>query len=283
MRANMNRFRSARFASAVCLGVFAASTSTAFAQAIQWNPADPTTTDEPDLAALDVAGDEFDLPVDERTAARIESLLYELRSPIEQERRAAHDSLVSIGATAFTRLRDEYNTATDLDVKTHIEQITYISYIIHHALRGVGFLGIQRNRFPFPTHNDDPRIPEGHAGLKLGLVLPNTGAERAGLEVDDVITHLNDEPLGGDVTQPFNWFSEQIRGLGPGAQIKLSVLRGTEQFDVVATLGPVPRDRFQTVNGIGPDVIEAQRNFQVWWDRYFDGWTPENKRAAQAP
>lgn len=280
----MNRSRVRRFAAVICAALFATSAPTAFAQVIQWNPADPTSAEEPDLESLEVAADEFDLPVDERTAARIESLLHDLRSPIERERRAAHESLVSIGATAFSRLRDEYNTSTDLDVKTHIEQITYISYIIHHALRGVGFLGIQRQaRFPFPTHDDDPRIPEGHAGLKLGLVLPNTGAERAGLEVDDIITHLNDEPLGGDVTQPFNWFSEQIRGLGPGAQIKLSVLRGMEQFDVVATLGPVPRDRFQTVNGIGPDVIEAQRNFQVWWDRYFEGWSPQDQSAAQAP
>ena len=121
----------------------------------------------------------------------------------------------------------------------------------------------------FPDNSDDARIPPGNIGIRLALVQPDTGADRAGLQKGDIIVALDGVPLPGSNRGAFTAFSKEIRGRGPGAQINLTVLRGSVTVDILATLGPVPKDRFEQANGVRALVQEADRRFDLWWARYF--------------
>lgn len=222
----------------------------------------------PEAEEKPVTDDEFRLPVDERMGAEIDRLILLLDSPDYKEREEATQTLLTIGATSFNKLRSTYHESDELEVQLRIEKIVHQSYRVHHVLGKTGFLGISTNR-RYPGHDVDPRIPPGRYGVELATVQPNTGAERAGLKPKDIIIGMNGKMLGGERAQIFNNFSSQIRNLGPGQQIQITVLRGDETLEITATLGPVPNDRFLSVNGVRAMVQKVDRRFTVWWSRFF--------------
>ncbi len=230
---------------------------------------DQTVQDE--VNALEeklITDDEFRLPVDEGTAAEITRLIPLLNSPQYKERENASKVLLTIGTTAFTRLRIAYHESDELESMLRIEKIVHQSYRSHHVLSKKGFLGIQMAR-KMPTHSDDPRIPEGHYGIKLNVITPNTGAERAGLLKDDVIIGCNGNPLEGHQQQAFNNFSKIIRGTGPGGQIHLTILREEETLEITATLGPVPQEMYRNVTGVRDLIPIIDKRFAIWWNQFF--------------
>lgn len=226
------------------------------------NPSAPEVEDKP------ITDDEFRLPVDERTGAEIDRLILLLDSPDYKEREEATETLLTIGATSFEKLRSTYHESDELEVQLRIEKIVHQSYRVHHVLGKTGFLGISTNR-RYPGHDVDPRIPDGRFGVELATVQPNTGAERAGLKPKDIIIGMNGEMLAGEKAQIFNNFSSFIRKLGPGQQIDLTILREKETLEITATLGPVPNDRFQSVNGVRALVQKVDKRFTVWWSQFF--------------
>ena len=215
-----------------------------------------------------VTDKELRLPVDERTAAEIDRFIPLLGSPDFVERETATNKLITIGATAFAKLQQAYHQTDDLEVLLRIDRIVHIGYLIHHVFGKTGFLGIRRSS-RYPGHNEDPRIPQGHFGIQLAMVLPDTGAERAGLRKGDIIIALDGGPLHGSHIQAFAKFSEEIRNRGPGGQLTLTVLRGPSTMEIQATLGPVPRETFNQVAGVAELVQNTNRRFQIWWVEYF--------------
>lgn len=210
------------------------------------------------------------LPVDDRTAVEIDRMIAKLGSADYASREAATDTLLSIGATAFAKLRDAYRASDDLEVRLRIEGVVKMSYLTHHVFSKTGFLGMQRGTFP--SHDDDPRIPKGSHGVMIAKVLPNTGAERAGLEKGDIIIELDGAPLEGSGPDLFLNFSAIIRKTGPGEQLNLTILRPSEGvFEVTATLGPVPQSSFDTVQGMREIMPAVNERFAIWWERYFKG------------
>lgn len=231
-------------------------------------PVPAQTQPAPETEEKPVTDDEFRLPVDQRTGAEIDRLILLLDSPDYKEREEATETLLTIGATSFRKLRSTYLESDELEVQLRIEKIVHQSYRVHHVLSKTGFLGISTNR-RYPGHDVDPRIPAGRYGVELHTVQPNTGAERAGLKPKDIIIEMNGEVLAGERSQVFINFSSQIRKLGPGQQIQITILRGDETLEITATLGPVPNDRFLSVNGVRAMVQKVDRRFTVWWSRYF--------------
>lgn len=220
------------------------------------------------LEAKPITDDEFRLPVDEGTATEIDRLIPLLNSPKYEERENASEVLLTIGATAFAKLRVAYHESDELESQLRIERIVHQSYRSHHVLSKKGFLGIQMNR-KMPTHSDDPRIPEGRYGIKLNIITPNTGAERAGLSKNDIIIGCNGKPLVGQQQQAFNNFSAIIRSTGPGGQIHVTILRGNEKLEVTATLGPVPQEIYKNVTGVRDLIPITDKRFVVWWSQFF--------------
>jgi len=219
-------------------------------------------------AALDVADEEFRLPLAASQAAEVERLIGQLGSPDYPQREQASDRLVEIGAPAFDPLRTAYRETDDLEVRLRIEQIVGESYLSYHVYRRNGFLGVSQDRFGV-THEEDARIAEGHVGIRVRQALPDTAAERAGLRENDVIIALDGQPLKAGPF-PSESFGEELRTKGPGVQVELTVLRGAQQLDVEATLGQRPRMYYSPQQGESYEMlVVARRNFSVWWARHF--------------
>ncbi len=214
---------------------------------------------------------ELHLPVDDRTAVEIDRFIGDLGSPDYATREAATEALLSIGATAFAKLRDAYRGTDDFERRVRIEGIVKTGYLTHHVFSKTGFLGMQQDRqLPVPSHDTDPRIPENTLGIRIGRIVENTGAERAGLKKGDIIIELDGEPLEGVGLELFGSFSAKIRKTGPGGQLNLTILRPDDGvFEVTATLGPVNRSSFNNVTGMREIIPVVDKRFFIWWERYF--------------
>lgn len=70
----------------------------------------------------------------------------------------------------------------------------------------------------------------------IGLIEEDSPAERAGLRVGDLITHLNGQPVTSD-QEAMN----RIASMSPGSTVKIRVRRGREDFELSATLEERPQ------------------------------------------
>jgi len=213
---------------------------------------------------------EFHLPLDAAATARVDALILQLRSPAYPEREGATAELIEIGAPAFARLREAFQSTDDLEVKLRIEQIVTRAYLNRHVFNRFGFLGIRRSaRQPSVTHEEDERIPEGCIGIVVEFVIEDTGAARAGVESGDVIVRLHGAPIKGNDDTAWGAFAETIRESGAGAVVPLTVLRKDEVLELEATLGGAPREGVNQVMGLREIYPAARQNLEAWWDKYF--------------
>jgi len=215
------------------------------------------------------SGEDFQRPDDERLASEIATLISQLGSPHFTERETATSRLIKIGLPAFAQLRTAYHGTEQLEIRLRVEKIVYEAYINHRVYDRNGFLGIQQGRVPI-THDDDARIPEGHVGIQVGRVIEGTAAEKAELQAMDVIIALDEEPISAVDVQVAQAFGELIRVHGPGARVVLTVLRGSDQFDVEVTLGARPKTYYDRGQGLVFEMFErSRRQFRVFWDQRF--------------
>jgi len=107
-----------------------------------------------------------------------------------------------------------------------------------------GFLGIG-----FASSGSEARIAQ---------VIPKTGAARAGLRANDVITRINDRAIKDRAAM--------LRVLGrtkPNQKIKLRIKRGEKDLDVSATLGQYPAGgRISRQQFLGGDLSERRTGFE---------------------
>ena len=77
-------------------------------------------------------------------------------------------------------------------------------------------------------------------GIVVGYVYRNSAAEAAGLEVGDVITTVNGEPVGVSREEELGAFGDQIVRAGPGATMAMGYYRGGTPMSAEAILKPAP-------------------------------------------
>jgi len=221
------------------------------------------------------SGEEFRLPLAEPVAAEAALLISQLGSPDYPQRERASERLQEIGASAFALLRTAYHETDDLEVRLRIERVVREAYLDHHVYRHNGFLGVSQDRIGV-TSDEDPRIPAGQMGIRVRQVLENTGAERAGLQSEDVIVALNGRPLEAGA-HPSERFGDTICHLGPHARVVLTLLRGQRRLEVEATLGRRPLEHYGFGQGEAYEsLVQASLAFEDWWLRQF-------RRPAVAP
>ncbi|MBK8488377.1 MAG: trypsin-like peptidase domain-containing protein [Chitinophagales bacterium] len=68
-------------------------------------------------------------------------------------------------------------------------------------------------------------------GVFVSGVLPNSGADKAGIQAGDIITHINTAPITS-----FPALQEQISKYGPGDKVNVDLLRNKERENVIVTL-----------------------------------------------
>lgn len=93
---------------------------------------------------------------------------------------------------------------------------------------------------------------EAEKGVVVTEVVPNSGAAKAGLKQEDVITHVN----GKAMARP-DELREAIRGLEAGKDVMLKVQRGKETMELKAHLGEAPQGRAE----LPPQLREFERLF----------------------
>ena len=104
-------------------------------------------------------------------------------------------------------------------------------------------------------------IEEGDKGPRIDKVMSGSGAEKAGLQVNDVIQSVN-----GKVMKTRLELINTVKNFRPGDEIRLSVVRGEETLSITATLGDRSlfdpgghRQNFQ--NGLGGPLSQRRAGF----------------------
>lgn len=105
---------------------------------------------------------------------------------------------------------------------TDLKQVTVgVVSVMPRDLRGRGFLGVAFNT--------------GRTGVRVGRVLGNSGALRAGVKVGDQVLQID-----GSVIGTTNKAIEAIRKHRHGSTMKLTVKRGEKEMSLNVTLGRRP-------------------------------------------
>jgi len=81
---------------------------------------------------------------------------------------------------------------------------------------------------------------KGTQGFRVARVLPGTEAEKAGLKLGDVITHVDGEALKASQEQDGEILKRKIEDMDVGADAKLSVLRDGAKSDIKVSLQEAP-------------------------------------------
>jgi len=210
------------------------------------------------------------------SAAELGPIIDKLGAPSYAEREAATERLIETGPPAFLALRTAYRATEELEVKLRIERIVREAYLNYYVFDKNGFLGISQSRTPI-EHEQDDRIQEGHVGVKVMRIIPDTAAERAELKQDDIVIALDGVPIPHSGAQVVADFGESVRVRGPGTKLTLTLLRGTEQIELDVALGRRPRRYYDSNQGQVYEMLEnAQERFRAFWDEHFrETSTPE--------
>jgi serine protease Do len=124
----------------------------------------------------------------------------------------------------------------------------------------VGVVGVALRSIPKPSGILGIGMEQVEQGPRIERIYSDSGAEQAGLLVNDVVTHVNGKP-----TPTMHSLAMSVRNHAPGETVELTVLRGDEQLKVKATLSarledePPSRRDFQ--NSLGGDLSERREDF----------------------
>ena len=106
----------------------------------------------------------------------------------------------------------------------------------------VGIVSVSRRKIPAQAGVLGVALADSvdNKGAKVQQVLPESGAEKAGVKVDDVITAINGKPIRNRAE-----LIDTVRNLRPGDSVKITVNRAGKTMDINATLGA-------TFSGVSP-------------------------------
>ncbi len=103
-------------------------------------------------------------------------------------------------------------------------------------------------------------LEDSTRGPRVHRVLENSAAAQAGLRINDVVTHLDGEPMSDR-----DALIDAIRLRRPGGRVKLSVLRGDETLEIDAELGEwtqlVHGDRANFQDNLGGQLSNRRSGF----------------------
>ena len=217
-----------------------------------------------------ITDDEFRLRLDEESAKRVDGWIAQLGSPDYQRREQATRALTDFGAQAMSKLREAYHASDDLETRLRIEQIVRTAYVNYHVLDHHGFLGISMSART-PDLRGVPGLPQGTVGVSVANVIADTGAQRAGVQKNDVIIAVDGRALKGAGLEVRNSLSATIRSHRPGTTIELTAVRNARILKIEAILrrpseATAREGRVMVVSDL---YRQAAERFGTWWALYF--------------
>ncbi|HEX8916717.1 MAG TPA: PDZ domain-containing protein, partial [Humisphaera sp.] len=127
------------------------------------------------------------------------------------------------------------------------------------APAAIGVLSVQRRRIPGRNGLLGVMLADAPNGAKVMQVVPESPAEKAGIQVDDVIVKVN-----GKEIESREALVNTIRALSPGQEVSLSVDRGGKDKEVraklVGAIGP-GGGRAEMMNTMGGPLSVRSANF----------------------
>ena len=96
----------------------------------------------------------------------------------------------------------------------------------------VGVISVPRRAIPPDSGVLGIKIDDGEKGVTISEVLKKSPAEKAGLKKDDVITHVDGQPVKNREE-----LTAVLRKYRAGTKVKLTVLRDNKTLEIEATLG----------------------------------------------
>ena len=157
------------------------------------------------------------------------------------EREAAQQQLLKLADTAHTNVLAAcvslYRQAQDPEVKTRLREImeTVVDKYLFRAPRG--YLGVRLNRVNVRGGQlvvQGMIVPPG--GVWVSQVLDDGGAQKAGMQPNDVIIAVDGKPCDSGP----DGFIEYVQTKRPGEKLTLSVVRDAATNAVTAVLGELP-------------------------------------------
>ena len=107
-----------------------------------------------------------------------------------------------------------------------------------------GYLGVAPQSIS-PDQAKQLNLPEGKGAL-LGLVLPGSPAEKAGLKANDVITAIDGKPVADSSSLRNLTFT-----LEPGTEVPVKIVRDGQERTIPVAIAEMPSDRIVAFFGFG--------------------------------
>ena len=136
---------------------------------------------------------------------------------------------------------------------------------------GEGFIGIQM--LDEWAKEGIPGDPKPRGVIRVILVVADSAAQQAGLQVNDLIAGMDD--LVWRERAASLLFREQIRQLKPNTKVTLKVLRNGNLMDIDVTLGRRPLNA--DILFFNPRPVDPEAAERVAKDAYFRRWLERRK------
>jgi serine protease Do len=130
------------------------------------------------------------------------------------------------------------------------------------AHAAIGVVSVAPRKIGAPSGMLGVQLEEDAKGPRVNQVLPGTGAEKAGVQVNDIITHINGEPIKNREA-----LVEIIRKQRSGDTVLLTVQRGGAELAMAATLSVItpgePDKRREFQNNLGGSLSARRDGFPL--------------------
>jgi membrane-associated protease RseP (regulator of RpoE activity) len=130
-------------------------------------------------------------------------------------------------------LYKEWDGNVDPEVKSRLYRVMRERVMVDLDQTRPGFVGIQMQVVEFGT-GDGKVVP----AVGVGMVTPGSPADKARLQVGDVIVELDGE--GWKSEEASEEFAGRVGSMRPGTEVVLTVSRGRKSMEVGLTLAPRP-------------------------------------------
>ncbi|MCW8132061.1 MAG: PDZ domain-containing protein [Planctomycetota bacterium] len=192
--------------------------------------------------------------------ARLHRLIAELTDENYSVRQRAQQSLASAPPVYLKEMLQAGRKHDDPDAQKGLYEAAhavFLGKVVKHLPQYKlerGFLGIAWELHAEPC------------GVMVNQVIPETGAEKAGLKVGDVIVRVERTPITEQMTM------EDVmriwKGMAPGDTLKLELVRNGETLFIDAPIGEVPQD-YRSADAEKP--VDNPDRAEALWSRYLSG------------